>query len=261
MKTFKTPYFILGLAMVPAMAFAQLGKAYVQLDTVYQADGEALSNPLYVNLPYKLTDTKTFVPEFRGTLFYKDDNVSKTKLTHDFLRAGINDKGFEKLGVFDLGVLYRYALPTTIADQKAGTFGKFTIRPTLSGKFGEFSLGIRYGASVNLVRDAVSVNETPAKALSLYSGSLEFIPSYDFSEDLGVNADLAFSHSYKGRAATGKKFSQVFYHYYDVTYAVAALDLKASLYTEHESAFGTKGSKFKFYSDKANIGLALAKTF
>lgn len=259
------------LALLAGIGSAHAAPLFVQLST---GNGDlhfgstAWGTNIYTNASFKINDRYSFTPEFNNHVTYNAGNGSFLQIGHDYLRVTVSDKKLAKVGGMNLGMAYRYILPTDLGSQAAGNLGTLVFRPALSTKMGPVDFLVRDGVGFYLNRNAYQVNPTGpvAKGNPVLSNAFEFLPSMELAPNLDLGLVVYLAQKVKAADQGGSGTTWLYTSDFEIEsgYTVKelgdarfALNLATSM--SNQTAFI---DQFKVYKmDNTAISLSAEKTF
>ncbi|MBS1985928.1 MAG: hypothetical protein JST16_17340 [Bdellovibrionales bacterium] len=239
---------------------------FVELDTEPMLDGSMVRNNLYFNASFKINDRYTVTPEMSNSLYYREGSENKTKLVHNYVRFSVTDSRLAKLGDWNVDMMYRYYMPTTMAAQKDGSFGSFSVRPGIKRVFGIFTAYAKYIIGFGLQRNGYQLNvpDGQQKPTTIYNGAVQLLPSIAITDNLSFDSEIDFFQRYTGPAPAGqsvKRYHNDFTQIYALNYTIKSLsDLMVGIYIEQDTGDFTDSFKF-FNTEETYGGFAIAKSF
>ena len=243
---------------------------YMQAETGMTVAGTGLYTDLSNTFTFKINERYTSTIELDNNIAWGTESSFHPNMTHEMLRLSASDKKLGKVGDWDLGMTYRWNLPTTDAQQKNGTYGNIDFRPALSKKFGSLSILVRDVVSLHLQRNAYqrNVSRDTAVGNALVSNVVEFLPSYAITGTLTFNAALFNVNSLVGAAPVpggatqpSTTWSNKIRHIWSLEYAFASpKDLTASISYDTISKYGG-GAEFKLFSEASTAYLTVGRAF
>ena len=237
----------LGLSQAPV--FAGPTTVVLLMGNTFESVVGDFSGLVYLANTVKINDRYSLIPELRTDFNLTTGGKSAVSASHTYARIYLRDNSLARVGAWKVGMMYRYALPTTMALQEAGSFGTLSVRPDISRSFLDRKLNIlgRLTLSAGLLRNryqVLSTGEAGDKRTgnAIYSHVLEFLPSYQISESFSANLNWTVDGALvlAAQGATEGSFKHRFYHSYGVAYSSPAIwDTSIEVGFSHgPSAFG-----------------------
>ena len=266
------------MLLVAAAASAQSNTHIIDLDTGKDFGSNGAATEVYYGLTHKLVSGNSLSAETVNILEWRDSRKNDTKLKHKYLRFAYYQPGLYTFGESaKFNLLLRWVAPTTNADQIDGTFGIFSVKPSVSGKAGPLSYKLTQGLAAYLQRQRAERNQKvgpmgSASANRLFAATQEIELSLPLGlPDLAFNAVFVNAEKYYGAANGADPYwSYSFEQDYEIRYAVQALDgTEFALYVYNATLYKNTDGNVKpgdpandlWFNEGSSYGFRITKAF
>lgn len=257
------------VAASSSSSFAYRVPFYAEINPKFQLDGEKQFLELYTNWTFKLNDRYSIVPEIKNDLIL-NDSQNGARLDHSYFRILLVSSNVATVMGWNMGVDYRWNVPTSDKFQAQGSFGALGIRPNFTKVYGKLTLFVRDMVQVFLSKETSPLyvqRRAPNGALKpnpIISNSLEFFPKYQITESLvfapqwGLNT--TFNNGLLGGAHT---WSNEFTQEYEIDYIhpVYTLGTSVGMSLENTVDMSPGADHTAFARNTTNLNFKINRAF